>query len=448
MNNLQTKPRKIPTLLGIGLVVLIVGIVAVFFETTVRTPTGASPSLIPQDVRFTNITDSSFTVTWLTQAPATGVSIISSGQQKAQTVPDERDGNGVLGKYTTHSITFRSAKPDSEYFVKILSNGSEFQDKNNRPYTVKTARTIPSASNGLEPAFGSVITPDNQPADGALVYVTLEGSQVLSSVVKASGSWLIPLNLVRTADLERYLNPTDRVTEDILVRSGGGDATAITDTLNDSPVPAIVIGKTYDFRKQQAKKTQEIPPVVAQATSPAASPTKTQLPLAAKPTETDVLGTQKSSYKINLVSPADGASLSTSLPLIQGTGIPDKVVTITLGITNPTSGTTTVGDDGLWRYTPKKHLGAGKQSVTITTVNEKNKPVAITHMFTILKNGTQVLGEATPSATLTPTFTPIPTETPVASDTPAIPVTATTLPTTLFIVLGILLLVTGALVIL
>lgn len=448
---MHTSPRKIPTLLGIVLVVAIVGVVAVFFESTFRAPAGANPSFIPQDVRFTNITDSSFSVTWITQAPTTGVAEISSQQQKAQTVPDERDGNGILGKFSTHSITYRSAKPDTEYSVALRSNGAEFRDKNNRLYTVKTARSVPSTSNGLEPAFGSVITPDNQPADGAIIYLTLEGSQPLSALVKPSGSWLIPLNLIRTGDLDRYLNPTDRVTEDILVRSGGGDATAITDTLNDSPVPAIVIGKTYDFRKQQAKNTESS--AIAQVSpSPSASPTKTSLPVAVKPTGTDVLGTQQlsKSYKINLVAPAEGASLASTLPLVQGTGIPGKVVTITLGITHPSSGTTKVGDDGLWRYTPKKSLGSGKQSVTITTVNEKNKPVAITHTFTILKSGTQVLGEATPSATLTPTFTPTPTDEPVASPTatPEIPVTATTLPTTIFIFFGIFLLVTGALVLL
>jgi hypothetical protein len=83
---------------------------------------------------------------------------------------------------------------------------------------------------------------------------------------------------------------------------------------------------------------------------------------------------------------------------------------VTIGITAIQSGKTTVGGTGIWQFTPSKPLAAGKQSVTITTVDENNKPVALTHEFTILKNGTQVLGDATPSATLEPTQTPIATE--------------------------------------
>ena len=123
-------------------------------------------------------------------------------------------------------------------------------------------------------------------------------------------------------------------------------------------------------------------------------------------------GVAKPANVVSLTIPAEGSAMPTTLPLIQGTGIPGKIVSLVLGITNPMGDITTVATNGLWSYTPKKPLAPGKQSVTITTNNLQNQPIAITHMFEILKSGTQVLGVATPSATLTPTTTPIVTLTP------------------------------------
>ena len=108
---------------------------------------------------------------------------------------------------------------------------------------------------------------------------------------------------------------------------------------------------------------------------------------------------------VALTAPVQGATLSSTKPLISGIGIPGKTVTITIGITEPTIGSTIVGKDGVWRYTPKQAFLPGKQSITITTVDAKNKPVAITHTFTILKSGSQVLGDATPSGALEETPT-------------------------------------------
>jgi hypothetical protein len=169
---------------------------------------------------------------------------------------------------------------------------------------------------------------------------------------------------------------------------------ALTDTLNDSPVPNMSPGGTYDFRNLNAKA----------------------------PGLSAVLGTTttKPTNIVSLVIPADGAAVTTTLPLIQGTGVVGKTVALVLGITHPIGDTTIVGPDGVWRYTPKQPLAAGKQSVTVTTANIQNIPVAITHTFEILQSGTQVLGDATPSATPTDTTTPSPTDTltPTPTTTP------------------------------
>jgi hypothetical protein len=237
---------------------------------------------------------------------------------------------------------------------------------------------------------------------------------VLAAITNTQGAWLIPLNLARTADLSGYLLTLERLSETIRVLYGGEETTAMADTLNDSPVPTMVMGKTYDFRKQQAEVPGSQPLAMRDLQE-----TKFQGVLGESATS------PKGPFHVTLTQPENGAALSSFLPLIAGTGVPDKSVIVTLGLTDPFTGTTKVGSDGLWRYTPTKTLSAGKQSVTITTTDATGRTTALTHTFEILKSGTQVLGEATPSATLAPTpsigaLTPTPTlfATPAVTLTP------------------------------
>lgn len=444
-------PTKIPTIVGILMVVLIVSALAVGSESYFRTATTASGSIQPANVQITNVTDTTFTVSWTTQLPATGALSVASSKG-TQILFDDQDtantiqttGSKGQGQYVTHSVTFRAAVPDTDYSITILSNNKK-NINGDAPYTVHTPFLLSTTTGNLEPAYGTVVTDTSQPVSGAVVYLTIDGAQTLSAVTKPSGTWLIPLNLVRTKDLTSYLPVTDRMTETIVVRGNGLETNAMADTQNDSPVPPMALGKTYDFRRLNAKAPGQ---PLALATTPA--PQKSM---------GAVLGTSsvKATNTVSLVIPADGAALPTTLPLIQGTGIPGKTVSLILGITNPYGGTTTVGADGLWSYTPKKPLAPGKQSVTITTQDVKNKPVAITHMFEILKSGTQVLGDATPSGTpaVIQTLAPTPTIQLAASEssTPQstlaaqqVPTSGNELPTIILLVVGVGLVIGGGII--
>ncbi|MEK7544151.1 MAG: Ig-like domain-containing protein [Patescibacteria group bacterium] len=425
------RPFRIPTILGLLLVVILVSTVIALFEWYGRKPSSASESIVPADVIVSNISDTGFTIVWTTSNPATGNVTLLTPKHTPSTYFDDRDTTGKMKAYVTHSVTVRSLSPSTSYTFRILSNGKSYTE-GDKPYAATTATTISGGGTLLEPAYGTINDEGGLPVAGAVILLTIEQGQLLSTVTSPSGSWLLSLGFARNASLTKYLNGEGRLTETIRALSNNQEASAITDTLNDSPVPTMTLGKTYDFRKQQATggkntpltdNTKETPSVLGDTTT-----------------------TKPSTVKIvSLSSPAKNAALTSALPLITGTGIPGKTVSVVMGITNPTSGTTTVANDGIWRYTPAKSLGAGKQSVTITSVDVRGKPVAITHTFTILKSGTQVLGDATPSASLTPTFTPAPTATTEASasatPTPQlegqpVPTSGTSLPTLLILVIG------------
>lgn len=441
-------PKKIPTLVGLLSVVILVGVVVVFSETLLRVPLRASGSQQPTEVQVTNVSDVSFTVTWLTGSPATGSVLVSSPGKANRLYYDQRDASGKLGTYTAHSVTVLNVTPNTQFTMKVLSNGKPFEDKQG-PYAIRTPATLPANTNALEPAYGTVYANDNTPVEGALVYLTLEGGRRLSTLTKSSGLWLIPLSRVRTEDLSGYLAVSDRITESIIVRHRDSQIRATTDPLNDSPVPDMVLGQTYDFRGLQVNTVSN------KALALQSTPPQPQAPEQTIGGSVISASTAKK-QSVALVSPADGAALPTTLPLISGTGIPSAFVGVTVGINTPQSGSTKVNTDGTWNFTPSKHLVPGKQSVTITTVDDKGKTVAITHAFQILKSGTQVLGDATPSATLTVTLAPTAsaTATPTESITEApttestlsgepIPETGSTLPTIILLLIGLGLLASG-----
>lgn len=416
---------RIPTFVGILLVIALVGAIITLFEWYSRKPSSASGSVVPTNVAVTNVTDTGFTVVWTSASPATGVVTLLSPKHTPSTFFDDRDTTGKMKTYLTHSVTLRSLAPTTSYTFQILSNGKRYNEEDAKPYSITTALGISGRDTGLEPAYGAINDAGGSPVAGAIVFVTLEQGQLLSAITSLSGSWLLSLGFARTASLTKYLDGTNRLTEMIRVLWGDQEATAITDTLNDAPVPTMILGKTYDFRKQQAV-LRDTPTVLSDITTAEPSTAKT----------------------IGLTLPAQNASLTTTLPLVTGTGLSGKKVSVVLGITSPVSGTTTVGADGLWRFTPPTPLPPGKQSVTATTIDQRGKPVAFTHTFTILKSGTQVLGDATPSATLAPTPTATPSASPSATPTPQlqgepVPTSGTTLPTILIILLGAGLLTSG-----
>lgn len=417
--------RKIPTIIGLLLVGAAVMIFRLAFDRIGPILTRATEATAPKSVTVSNVSDSTFTVSWMTTSPTSGALRVDGAPSTSVYYDDRWSVSGASGKldtptYSTHSVTVRALKPETTYAFRILSNDRSYLN-DGKPYQVRTGPKITGVGTSLEPAYGQLVAPSGNAVEGGLVYLSLEGVQMLSTLTKSSGTWVIPLNLARSAELSSYMTASERIDESIIIRVPQGEASAVTDTLNDNPVPVMTVGKTYDFRKIQAegKKT----PNLAQAAP-------------------GVLGTT-AQHTVSITKPTQGAAIPSNLPLFQGTGIPGNQLLIVIGIDQPMSDSVIIGADGMWRYTPPKPLSEGKQSVTITTSDAKNQTVALTHVFEILKSGTQVLGEATPSATLTPTIDMTPTPTSTLAGEP-IPETGSPLPLLLLLILGVSLVSSGA----
>lgn len=240
--------KRIPTL--IGLAVLVVALIAgIFFlgdGPGVFAPR-ATPSTTPKKIKVTNVTDNSFTVSFLTDESTPG--FIKYGTQandlNSQASDDRDQLSGTVSDFQMHHITIRGLQPSTNYYYTLGTGSNSSFDNNGEPFVIKT-----TARNGAPAAaktiYGSVSNQSGNPADGAVVYVVLSNAGEMSSLVKSSGSWAVPLSNARTKDGSGYAQITDEDT--ILINVQGKNLSETisypTTVAQAQPVETLIFGQT------------------------------------------------------------------------------------------------------------------------------------------------------------------------------------------------------------
>ena len=215
--------KKIPTLLGI--VFIFAGIIITTFlvnQTTLfRIKAGGSN--IPKNVKITNITDGSFTVSYLTDDSVLGSVNFGKGENLDQTALDERDlVSGKPNPYKVHSVTTRNLSSATEYSFAIVSGTDRFVD-NGEPYKIITGEKVESEPSQQKPLAGKIITEIGDPPEEGVVYLRIEGAQEASVLLKNDGSYILPLNSLRSENNSSYFDFSE---DTILNLSVFGDSTS------------------------------------------------------------------------------------------------------------------------------------------------------------------------------------------------------------------------------
>ncbi|MFH0863564.1 MAG: Ig-like domain-containing protein [Candidatus Gottesmanbacteria bacterium] len=420
--------RRLPTLLGLFIIVVSLVSLVFLFKNARNLLSIATVDNEPAEVKITNISDNSFTISWVTLSKTSGTVNYGEDLSLGNILADDRDQvAGQTTPYFTHHSTLRYLKPSTKYYFKIIS-GSGTYDNDGEPYIVTTAPSV-AASNQVFPVYGTIVNSDGSPAVDAIVYLDIGQSPPLSTLVKSSGSWLITLNNARTADLTQLAQIKESDKINIFVQAGTETAQATAIINHDSPIPQITLGKNYNFSQTAiVTPSPKASPIVIASASPSASP-KT---LTASPSASPIsAGFQLPaiSFKPSIISPASGSSVPSDRPVVRGTGIPGKIVTIKIESDNPITGTATVDQNGNWKWTPPEGLSPGNHTATVNTVDANGKPITLTYKFIVLESGTSVIESATTSGSLK--VSPSPSPTPKASPTPKVSPTpkTTTKPT-------------------
>lgn len=193
-------------------------------DVVVTPPTAATA---PKSVRFTNVRDTSFTLSWTTGAAVTGtVRWGLAGATSPSNVANDR--RGALTISNVHAVTVAGLLPNTQYAVDIESGGTT-DTNGGAHYTITTGPTIDATS--PKQVYGTVSTRDGTAPSGVLVHVTAAGASTTSApitgVISAADkkTWLLDLGNLRTAALDAAFPVTD-ATVLTITADGGPDGTA------------------------------------------------------------------------------------------------------------------------------------------------------------------------------------------------------------------------------
>lgn len=425
------KNHKIPTILGI--IVLLVGTFAgVFFLSMTQVfKIGADAPSVPKDVRVSNISDSVATISWTTDKEASG--FISWGESQSNTsVVEKEDENDQ--KFFVHSVDISGLKPSTSYFYKINSNGTTY-DNNGIAWNFKTGPSL-ALNTGSQTVSGQVIDASGQPVIRAIVYASVQG-YLMSTLTSNSGNYVFQLGNVRTPDLLSLIkiDNTQTLIEISVIDGPSGVASAQVFPQSGNPVPSIILGQIYDFRNNPPNSTDQNPN--ANLNLPNTSQdSKFQIP--------DSVAIPSASSVI-LESLSQGEVVTSDKPEFFGKGPKGETITITVHSENPVTDTVKIPNSGSWSWSVPSNLAPGNHTITINWIDATGITRSLTRDF-VVQAGELPAFVATPSQTLKPSTTATATATikpsPTATATAMpVPVTGNLTPTLLLSIMGIAVLI-------
>lgn len=376
----------------------------------------------PQSVRIVNVTNNSFSVSWVTDKPTIGAINWGESQSLGSTQVESNNQTNV------HLANISNLNPNTTYYFKILSSGQEF-DNSGIPWTLQTAitlTTIPST----KLISGNLVAPSGQPVEGAAIFISSPNMSTITTLSSSNGSWVAPLGSARDKALGSYVNLSVNPLLDIFAQAGPqGVSTAQIYADNSGTVPQITLGQTHDFRNTdtQTTTTTNTQNPEANLTLPEDSDTNTStassgFDLANKTTP------PSPNDPVTIDSITEGEIITTAEPEFFGSGPPATKITLTVE-SNPISDVLTINDNGAWKWTPPSILDQGNHTLSISWTDISGVLQTITSNFTV--SAAQV---GDPAFVATPSASP---RVSLPSTDSAIPVSGISAPTFALVVLGL-----------
>ncbi|MDP2649896.1 MAG: Ig-like domain-containing protein [bacterium] len=388
--------KKIPTLLGVILV--LAGLI--FTSYAVRLSTNffgrAAPAETPLNIRVSNISDSSFAISYTTAGNIIGSVSFGENKNLGTTIADDRDQqSGNYNPYQTHYFTTRNLKPNTKYFYSITSGQTTYLN-NDVLFETSTGPSFNTNPSGEKPVLGKVLLPEGEPPKEAIVYVTIPQAQVISTLVKQDGTYILPLNSIRTKDLNSYFSFSQNPILQILIVNPLFESNASFKTGLTNTIPIVILSKNYDF-------TIDMEPIASLSAS-------LGFPSYTASASSKIINPQ-------IIVPKKEETFSDPQPLFKGTAPVDSDVKIIINSTDEIKADVKTDNRGNWSYRPPAPLAPGQHTISITAKDQFGIFKTLTQSFVVYAEGSQVNQTATPSATPTINL-PTPTPTVIASPTP------------------------------
>ncbi|MFH2118518.1 MAG: fibronectin type III domain-containing protein [Candidatus Paceibacterota bacterium] len=416
--------KQIPTLLGLGILIisLVAGVLLFSDGTGVFAPR-ATPETTPKNVKISNLTDKSFTISFATDEVTSGFVKYGAeqGSLKSQASDDRDQLSGSIGENRLHHVTVRGLTPNTAYFFTIGTGSSSKFDNNGAPFTVRTLPTPAGSSPINKTIYGTVITESGAPAEGSVVYVQGDNVGEMSSLVKSSGSWAIALANARTSDGTDFAQLTDDTVLNIIIQGSDSVKNSIFSIpINEAqPVVELTLGEVPPTKTKELTDTTGT--INADNNTPGGLTDLLENVANEEETATLVEDTEQKTLDLSQTTEEDRPTVTID-PIIKGTAAPG--VAVTIEVNSETQITQTLiadenGDFSLDLASLGQQLEPGEHSVTYTyTDPTTGQPVTRTQIFLVTDTSNQLALADTSSDTTFGSGDPFPVET-TPTPTPA-----------------------------
>jgi len=411
----MNKEKRIPTILGLILIVSTIFMATRFINNPQNTSIKANRNCEPINPQVTNKTNKSVTISFTTSSDC--LSSLSVNNYYYE---------NVKPKGRIHYFEVDKLEASKNYEFEIIVNGQKYQSGD---YIFSTAQTPINEIPTSNLAWGRVFTPDNIPTTEGIVYLNINGASPLSSIITSSGHWNISLAVSFNENLSTWFSVPNNIEEEIVVIAPNYPSTQIiSSTSRNNPVPDIILGQN-NF---------SIPEAIVETVLPQESLIDREI---------DLMTTKP----LDITNPKANETITSLKPEIFGTALPGGKLKIKVESPITIDDEVNVDSSGDWNWSPSKNLTPGEHTITVT--DEKNNIISRKFIvlaaessspsFTASISGQKI----SPTLTLTPTkkLTPTPTKKITPTDTPVslpstasgIPQSGTTFPTFLILFFSI-----------
>lgn len=214
-----------------------------------------------QDVRITNITGSSATVSWVTNEPVRG-SIIYSGEDKWTPILtykgklrayEDRDIKEVeyaeyelerWGEYYVHHVTLKNLRPNSKYYYRVSTGFKSVEFD----YPALETLDIIAEPYTPDPVYGMVLDiKDNtsKPTDGVVYYRLVNDSTSMwySETLNSEGRWSGDLGGILRGDGELFDRADESVKIELDIKTNLGNGSYEFSLEDYQPLPYMYVGE-------------------------------------------------------------------------------------------------------------------------------------------------------------------------------------------------------------
>ena len=400
MNN-KLLNKRIPTIFGIGIVIFAIALTTFTLRSQTSLKTKASNSEEPRNVKVTNISDDSFTITYQTDVSTAGFVNFGKDRKLGSTELEDLDKEkGSLTAKNIHSITVKKLTLATKYQLVIVSGQNTFLN-NGSPFEIETGPSISSPSAMQLEVKGKVVLPDGNPPIEAIVYLSSDNSQLLSAVVGKNGQFNFSLKSLRSEDLGSYFSAHDNTSLKLEAIGKSLKSTVSISLNNADSIPTITLSNDYDF-------THELIPLASKSAE------------AEKTVSFPAVTIRPQSLKPQILTPKKDQSFTDQQPQFRGTSLPNAIVESIIHSDENIRTQVKADELGNWVYRPPNTLTPGTHTITIKTRDSLGILTTLVQSFTVFAQGSQVSESATPSATPTQKVTLTPTRIPTPIPSPTI----------------------------